>query len=155
MAVAIVHFLWNPEAPASLSFQLSYTAVFAILIALRGTGYDRMMLSFSMEAPSKKTKASKRLSKVLVPLHISLAAWSATLPIVQFHFGGSSPYFLIGNLLFVPLFTLVIWLTAAQLFLHPWLPDSVAETTDILVHQILTYMQKVLWILGEGAWLGL
>ena len=119
MLVAVGHFLVDPTAPRSLSFQLSYTAVFAILLALRGSSLDGFTVDFS--TPKSSTT---RLQKLLLPVHISLAAWAATLPIVQYHFSGASPYFLIGNLLLVPVYTLSIWLSVPFLLLGSWMPES-------------------------------
>ena len=131
MFVATAHCIIDPTAPRSLSFQLSYTAVFAILIALKGTSLDQFTIDFS--PPSQKTS---RLQKLLLPVHISLAAWAATLPIVQHHFSGASPYFLLGNLLIVPLYTLSIWLSVPLMIFADVLPVHWCEVISISFAQI-------------------
>ncbi len=140
MLVAIGHFFVDPSAPRSLSFQLSYTAVFAILIALRGTSLDQFTVDFS--PPSVKTS---RIEKALLPVHISLAAWSATLPIVQHHFSGASPYFLIGNLAVVPLYTLSIWASVPLLLFVDVLPEAwcvwMSEVFELMQAQVVYYGQ--------------
>jgi ComEC/Rec2-related protein len=103
--VGIGSYLYDPKWPATLGFQLSYTAVFAILWALRGTSASAYIVDFTLE----KSGGKSRGKFLWVPVQISLAAWSATLPIVQYHFGGASPYFLIGNLLIVPVYTFYVW----------------------------------------------
>jgi len=52
-----------------------------------------------------------------------MAAWSATLPIVQHHFGGASPYFLVGNLVAVPLLTVGIWMSVPFILLGDAMPN--------------------------------
>ena len=91
MLVAVGHYFVDPTAPQSLSFQLSYVAVFAILLALRKHKGEELILHYSYKRSRKKG------SWFFVPIQISLAAWSATLFIVQSAFGGSSPYFLAGG----------------------------------------------------------
>ena len=60
----------------------------------------------------------------LLTLQISLAAWIGTLPLVSHHFGGASPYFLLGNLLVVPVYTLFIWTGLGAVFLGPLMPKG-------------------------------
>lgn len=118
MLIGVCHFLVDPSAPSSLSFQLSYTAVLAILWVLQPTAFNNFTQDFS----TNSVKASP-LEKLLLPIYISLAAWSATLPIVQHHFSGASPYFLIGNLAVVPVLTLFIWASVPALLLGGYLPS--------------------------------
>lgn len=153
MAVAVAHFFWNPQAPTSLSFQLSYTAVFAILIALRGTNAERALLSFEFRPYKKVSRLERAALAAFVPVQISLAAWSATLPIVQYHFSGASPYFLIGNVVFVPMFTLLIWASSLQLLVGGFLPIQSATWLNSVMLNLLQGMEHVLWLLGEEPWL--
>jgi competence protein ComEC len=132
MLVAIGHYLVNPSAPQSISFQLSYTAVFAILLALQKNNAEQLLLQYSFRGHTRKG------NWFFVPVQISLAAWSATLPIVQGAFGGSSPYFLFGNLLVVPLITLMIWASVPLLIFGRVFPSGIKEwyasTWDILIN---------------------
>jgi predicted membrane metal-binding protein len=57
-------------------------------------------------------------------VQISLAAWIGTLPLVSHHFGGASPFFLLGNLLVVPVYTLFIWTGLGAVFLGPLMPKG-------------------------------
>ena len=118
MVVALSHYFVDPTAPHSLSFQLSYAAVFAILIALKGSSLEHFTVDFSTARST-----SKWLDRLLLPIQISLAAWSATLPIVQHHFGGASPYFLAGNLVAVPLLTVGIWMSVPFILLGDAMPN--------------------------------
>ena len=143
MIVAVGHYLINPAAPRSLSFQLSYTAVFAILLALRKQKGEQLILHYSYRRIRKKG------SWLFVPLQISLAAWSATLPIVQGAFGGSSPYFLAGNLLVVPLITIMIWACVPLLVFASLLPQEVLDLYETVWLSLMSAADYLLFVLKE------
>jgi competence protein ComEC len=143
MIVAIGHYFVNPAAPRSLSFQLSYTAVFAILLALRKQKGEQLILHYSYRRIRKKG------SWLFVPLQISLAAWSATLPIVQGAFGGSSPYFLAGNLLVVPLITIMIWACIPLLVFASLLPQEVLDLYETVWLSLMSAADYLLFVLKE------
>ena len=143
MIVAIGHYFVNPAAPRSLSFQLSYTAVFAILLALRKQKGEQLILHYSYRRIRKKG------SWLFVPLQISLAAWSATLPIVQGAFGGSSPYFLAGNLLVVPLITIMIWACIPLLVFASLLPQEVLDLYETVWLWLMSAADYLLFVLKE------
>ena len=143
MIVAIGHYFINPAAPRSFSFQLSYTAVFAILLALRKQKGEQLILHYSYRRIRKKG------SWFFVPLQISLAAWSATLPIVQGAFGGSSPYFLAGNLLVVPLITIMIWACVPLLVFASLLPQEVLDLYETVWLSLMSAADYLLFVLKE------
>ncbi len=144
MLVAIGHYLVNPKAPQSISFQLSYTAVFAILLALKRNDVEQLVLKYSFKGHTRTG------NWFFVPVQISLAAWSATLPIVQGSFGGASPYFLFGNLLVVPFITLMIWASVPLLVFGRVFPAGVKEwyarAWEALVYgaeQLLLFLEQL------------
>lgn len=144
MLVAIGHYLVNPSAPQSISFQLSYTAVFAILLALQKNNAEQLVLQYSFKGHTRTG------NWFFVPVQISLAAWSATLPIVQGSFGGASPYFLFGNLLVVPFITLMIWASVPLLVFGRVFPVGVKEwyarAWEALVYgaeQLLLFLEQL------------
>ena len=143
MLVAVGHYLINPRAPQRLSFQLSYVAVFAILLALRKHKGEELILHYSYKRSRKKG------SWFFVPIQISLAAWSATLPIVQSAFGGASPYFLAGNLLVVPLITVMIWASVPLLTLGDALPQKIVDFYEVLWIWLMRFTEELLSILQE------
>ena len=143
MIVAIGHYFINPAAPRTLSFQLSYTAVFAILLALRKGKGEQLILHYSYRRIRKKG------SWFFVPIQISLAAWSATLPIVQGAFGGSSPYFLAGNLLVVPLITLMIWACVPLLVFASLLPQEILDLYETVWLWLMSAAEHLLFVLKE------
>jgi len=124
MLMVILAYLMNPNIGASLGFQLSYAAVFGILLAIRSSPWAQFIQGYTLE---KKPKAPAWLATV----QISLAAWTATLPIVQYHFGGASPYFLLGNLLVVPMYMLFIWTGLVAIFLGLLLPEPLLAAWNI------------------------
>ncbi|NCF53302.1 MAG: hypothetical protein GWP31_01355 [Bacteroidetes bacterium] len=95
---------------------MSFSAICGILIGLNGLPAVEFLQSWQGES----LVGSK--FKVLVPVQVSLSAWTATLPLVMHHFGGASPYFLVGNLLIVPLFVVYIWSALLVLLFGPLLP---------------------------------
>lgn len=143
MLVAIGHYFVNPQAPQSISFQLSYTAVFAILLVLKRNKAEQMLLQYSYKVNSSSGKW------FFVPVQISLAAWSATLPLVQGTFGGSSPYFLAGNLLIVPLITFMIWAGIPLLTLGRVLPDCAKEWYAFAWKQVINAAERLLFFLEK------
>lgn len=120
--VGVGAWLWDPGVVRDLGFLLSYTAVVAILLALGKGAAAQYFSHWSVEALGKV----HWVEKLLLPIQISLAAWAATLPLVQETFGGASPYFLLGNLFAVPVYTAFIWVGFALLALGSWAPESVA-----------------------------
>ena len=142
MIVAVGHYFINPAAPRSLSFQLSYTAVLPFYWhceSKRRTAH----LALQLQAYSQKG------SWLFVPLQISLAAWSATLPIVQGAFGGSSPYFLAGNLLVVPLITIMIWACVPLLVFASLLPQEVLDLYETVWLSLMSAADYLLFVLKE------
>ena len=123
VVVGVMMWLWDPLVIGSLSFQLSFTAVFAILWALQNGGGANFMNAYDVG----ELRKVGRWQKLVMSVHISLAAWSATLPIVQFNFCGSSPFFLLGNLFLVPVYTAYIWSGFTVLVLGPVLPETWTE----------------------------
>ena len=137
-AVAVGHFFVNPESPSTVSFQLSYAAVFAILLAMRKTGGGDVVLEYSFAS------LKKPLSWLLTPVQLSLAAWSATLPLVQATFGGASPYFLISNVFLVPLIVAFIWCALPAMLLGSYCPVVYLNMLETAWCQLLFLAQDVL-----------
>ncbi|MEY2963000.1 MAG: hypothetical protein RL754_261 [Bacteroidota bacterium] len=123
MVVACGMWLWNPMVVLDLGFQLSFSAVFAILWAMSSSRSADFLNSYNPKVLSRSSWSEK----ILTPMNITLAAWSATLPIVQFYFQGASPFFLIGNLAVVPVYTMFIWIGFGTLVLGSILPLSLVN----------------------------
>ena len=86
---------------------------------------------------------------------ISMAAWAATAPIVSVHFGGASPWFLLGNLLLVPVFAAFMWagLVTALLGMIPIKPlePAVIAWANTLANVYQYWIEFVQWV---ALWLG-
>lgn len=101
LVMGCIAWFWQPLVVLNLGCQLSYAAVFGILLALGRSEGANFMNAFALG----KGQSLPILEKIFIPLQVSLAAWSATLPLVQTNFGGSSSWFLLGNLVVVPVYS--------------------------------------------------
>lgn len=110
---AIAMLLVSPRLLFDVSFQLSFAAVLAILLFVP-------WLQGVLGCEKRGIMYSYAVSLVAV----SLAAQLGVLPFVWYYFGAFPLYFLLSNLLLVPLATLLVilvvalWLTAPVLFLQ-------------------------------------
>ncbi len=128
---------YDPEVVHRIGFQLSFSAVCGILIGLSGLPAVEFLQSWQQES-LKGTKLG-----FLVPIQVTLSAWTATLPLVMHHFGGASPYFLIGNLLIVPLFVVYIWSALFVLLLAPIIPCGALEVWNSSFEWWVAWVLKV------------
>lgn len=97
-AAAVLILLVRPADLWSVSFQLSFTATAAIV-----------MMASSMERfLRRQVWKSKALNWVVGMIIVSLAAQIGTLPITMYNFGQVSSYFLLTNLIVLPLATILV-----------------------------------------------
>lgn len=94
--VAFFMLLYNPNWLFSISFQLSFSAVASILL-------------FTKPLQSLIRTKNKTINYIWSLLVVSFTAQLGTTPWVLFHFGTFSPYFLLTNMIVVPLITLLIY----------------------------------------------
>ncbi|EMR02024.1 ComEC/Rec2 family competence protein [Cesiribacter andamanensis] len=105
---AFILLLWNPLLLLQVGFQLSYAAVIGIVYL------------------------QPRISRLYMPRHrwirriwelmaVTLAAQLATFPLGLYYFNQFPTYFFMGNLLAIPLATLILYTTLLLMVLH-WLP---------------------------------
>jgi ComEC/Rec2-related protein len=120
---ALVFLLIDPLLVHDLGFQLSYLAVAGILIL----------------EPCFNRVISERLTwmprSITSSIAMTLAAQLATTPLILLHFGQFPAYFLISNLLLLPLVSLGTYLGLAALLLC-WIP-FVGETLGGLLDTVL------------------
>lgn len=106
---AFTFLLYDPNLLQDLGFQLSYLAVAGIILL----------------EPPLKAYFTQRLPFLPAMIHASLAmtlaAQIVTTPLVLYHFGQFPAYFLIANLLLLPIVSLATYLGLAALFLC-WIP---------------------------------
>ena len=98
-AAALLILLVRPTDLWSVSFQLSFAATAAIVILVK---------SMSSTFPYKEGFWKSVLSYVLGLIVVSVAAQLGTLPITTYYFGQISNYFLLTNLIVLPLATFLV-----------------------------------------------
>ena len=103
---AIVMLIVNPLSLYDVGFQMSFMAVFAILVLM-----PLMMSVFSQEYLLSHEVVRWFYSMVAV----SCAAQIGTAPLIAYYFGRFSTYFLLTNFLVVPAATLILWLSPVVL----------------------------------------
>ncbi|MDL2289883.1 ComEC family competence protein [Paludibacteraceae bacterium OttesenSCG-928-F17] len=113
---AFLMLLINPNLLFSVSFQLSYSAVLSII-------FFQPKISGLFQINSKHLKWLWDLTAV------SVAAQLGTAPFVLFYFQAFPNYFLLTNLIAIPLATLILYLAFALLLVSfiPLLPAIIAQ----------------------------
>jgi competence protein ComEC len=97
-AAAVLILLARPTDLWSVSFQLSFAATAAIVI----------FVPTCHGIITKTARRSKILTWILTLLIVSIAAQIGTLPITLYNFGQLSTYFLLTNLIVLPLATILV-----------------------------------------------
>ena len=101
-AAAVLILLVRPKDLWSVSFQLSFAATFAIVVCATSMGeiikYHRL----------RKTFLGRILNWITGIFVVSIAAQLGTLPITMYYFGQISNYFLLTNLIVLPLATVLV-----------------------------------------------
>ena len=103
---AIVMLMVNPLSLYDVGFQMSFMAVFAILVLT-----PLMMRVFSM--PYLLSHPCVRWMWSMVA--VSCAAQIGTAPLIAYYFGRFSTYFLLTNFIVIPAATLILWLSPVVL----------------------------------------
>lgn len=94
--VFLAIFLINPFAVMNAGFQLSFAAVFGLLWFYQNKTYE------------KRTFIARRLHILYMALMTTVIATIFTLPFIIAHFGYIPLYSLIGNIILLPIFSIVI-----------------------------------------------
>lgn len=133
--VAISGFLLlliNPLMLFTVGFQLSYLAVFGIIII-----YPKII---NLYTPSHNITY-----KIWQLIAISLAAQLATFPLSLYYFHRFPTYFLVGNLVAVPAAMVIVWLGLALI-----LGGSLSGAIGLVVGKVLTFViQGLNWVLVQ------
>ncbi|MCR4915909.1 MAG: ComEC/Rec2 family competence protein [Prevotella sp.] len=103
---AIIMLLFNSDSLYDIGFQLSFMAMLGILVFV--PLFERMV--------SIRWLMEHRVVKWLMAMMtMSVAAQLTTAPLVAYHFGRFSTYFLLTNLLAIPIATLILYVAVATL----------------------------------------
>ena len=97
-AAAVLILLVRPTDLWSVSFQLSFTATTAIV--LMAQSLERFL--------HRQDWKNRALSWIIGMIIVSIAAQLGTLPITMYYFGQVSTYFLLTNLIVLPLATILV-----------------------------------------------
>lgn len=119
---AVVLLIVNPYALYDMGFQLSFMAVLAIQL------FNPL---FGRLVPPHILQRHHILGSIWGLLTVSLSAQMGTAPLIAYYFGRFTPYFLVSNLIVVPLATIVLYLTLVCLAVSAW-PLAMIYTTKLL-----------------------
>ncbi|HET9571769.1 MAG TPA: ComEC/Rec2 family competence protein [Bacteroidales bacterium] len=127
---AFVLLLWNPSYLYDLGFQLSYLAVFFIVVV-----HPKLVAVWT---PS--VKATRYLWEMLC---LSFVAQVGTSPLTIYAFHSFPNYFLVNNLIAVPFSSLIIYVALAFLLLSglPWLGTLFAWLLETCLHGFLVMVE--------------
>ena len=123
-AAAVLILLVRPSDLWSVSFQLSFAATFAIVIITRSIERHWGLSNI------KNTYIGRTIDTILGIFIISLAAQLGTIPLTMYYFGQISTYFLLANLLVLPIATFLVPCGLATIALGgSWLGLYVGKVT--------------------------
>ncbi len=127
----VIMLLFNPLYLFDISFQMSFFAVFSILLFI----------------PIIKNSLTSS-SKIGGMFCMSLAAQIGTMPLVAFYFGRISCYSLLTGFIAIPAATLILWLSAIALLLGllsliPWLSILATPLLHFAISCLLSITQAM------------
>ena len=129
---AIVMLLTDSSALFDVGFQLSFMAMFGILL------FMPLMESW---LSARWMMEHRIMSWVLSLLMVSVAAQIGTAPLVAYYFGRFSTWFLVTNLIVIPLTTLLLY-TALVTFILPFMSVvavALAQTMNNVLGNMTTW----------------
>lgn len=145
---AIIMLIINPSALFDVGFQLSFSSVLAILLF---TPLLTDMLNYVFRIPKTpdETLIARCLTKTkkvfIATTTVSIAAQLGTAPLIAYHFGQFSPYFLFANYVAIPLTILILYLTLA-LVLTTFLPAIQSVITILLTFIVSILNGWLTWL---------
>ncbi len=131
-ASAFFLLLCDPLLIKDVGFQLSFTAVAGILYL-----YPKLYAAIEVE--------NKLLDKIWVMICLSISAQVAILPLILFYFNQFPTYFIISNIIVVPLAALILYLSVALIVLGKitalasvlgWLICHLTSLMDFIIAKI-------------------
>ncbi len=142
---AIIILLFDPKCLFELSFQLSFLSLLGIFIIMEEQRKRMNNLTLSLQERNNikwlwcRRVFSKMGRRIIDLCLISLGAQMMTFPLVLYHFGSFCPYFLLTNIVAVPLTTVILYLACL------WMVTVVAVPSVGTVFMIaVSYMVKLL-----------
>jgi competence protein ComEC len=131
-ASALFLLVWQPFLLVDLGFQLSYLAVAGIVLLYKPV-YDVFVTSNWL------------LDKIWSIMAVSIAAQLATLPVCLYYFHQFPNYFLLTNIVVIPLSNLIIYtgILALATGYIPWLSIVIARMLSFLVWFLNTFIHRM------------
>ena len=133
-ASGILILIFMPSSIHSISFQLSFIAVFSILIILK-----------VFESRLRQISNNWLKKWIIIPLFVTLSAQLGTFPLVAYYFGYIPLFGLIANLILIPLVGTLIAGTFL-LWTIPILQDSIGSFvwgTVYLMNKIMIILERL------------
>lgn len=134
--------IFNPFAALDCGLQLSYVATLSCIIYSSEKGYLKLFRGRSADKKTVRTKfISNFLSTIRETVLITVFVTFATLPLTWLYFGEISLAAIPANIVFVPLITLLMYISGVYLILYPirifiipcaFLIDKVSELIFLL-----------------------
>lgn len=142
---AVLLLIINPLYLFDIGFQLSYLAVLGIVL-------------FQAKIYRLIYVKNWLLDKIWALMAVSIAAQIATLPITLFHFHQFPNYFLITNVLVIPLSTVVLYLGLAMFSFSFWdgftlIIGKVLAFTVKALNEIILYIEHLPYSLSENIYI--
>lgn len=134
--IAIIMLLVNPLALYDIGFQLSFSAVLAIVLV------NPLLYG---QIPLHVLQRHQWLNKLWGLTTVSLSAQIGTAPLVAYYFGYFATWFLLSNYIVIPLATAVLYLAITLLAVcwWPWAVSCVATALSA----VTTFMNRLLqWV---------
>ncbi|MBQ0085145.1 MAG: ComEC/Rec2 family competence protein [Prevotella sp.] len=143
---AIIILLFDPKCLFELSFQLSFLSLLGIFIILswqekRGSN----LATSSNDGGNSKWLWCRRVfsmmgRRIIDLCLISLGAQMMTLPLVLYHFGSFCPYFMLTNIVAVPLTTAILYLACLWMMVVVMVPSVGMVFTVAVVFMVKLLM---------------
>lgn len=143
-ATAFLMLLFRPAWLFDVGFQLSFSAVTAILLL-----QPRLAACWQVE--------NRFLRGVRGVLTVSAAAQLGTAPLVMFYFSRFPTHFLLTSLWVMPVVSVVLYAAVALLLLAPFplLQQGLAKAVEALMrvqHEVLRWIEQLPFASVEGIW---
>lgn len=141
---AMVMFVAHPQCIYDVGFQLSFVSVLFIVLFFRPV--YRLL-------PSRWTERSRLLRWIWSLVAMSATAQTGTAPLVIHHFGTFAPYFLVANLVVIPLATVLLCGAILLLLtsLLPMVQGLVALFLSMIVDWQMSFLKAVASLPGATA----
>ncbi len=134
---ALCMLAFNPFVIYDVGFQLSFVAVLSILL------FHPLLIGI---IPEEVQHRHHWMMTLLGCMTVSLSAQVGTAPLIAYYFGRLPVYFLLSNLLVMPLASLIIYLAMAGLLTFWWPP--LQQVVLLVLSTVVVWMNKLLMLVS-------